>query len=257
MTTPHFDLTGRVALVTGASSGFGARWAKLLASAGAKVVVAARRVDRLATLVAEIEATGGQAIAVPLDVTSEAETMAAYDAAEAAFGTVDTIIANAGVAYDALSVSLPVDEFDMVLAANLRGVFLTVREGARRLIASGSKEKENGRVIVIGSITGEKPYTGMPAYVASKAGVRQMARAMAREWVNKGVNVNIIQPGYFPTEMTTAVQETEMGNKLLQTFPRKRMCDLASLDAPILWLSSDAARGVTGSVITVDDGQTL
>jgi NAD(P)-dependent dehydrogenase (short-subunit alcohol dehydrogenase family) len=252
-----FDLTGRVALVTGASSGFGARFARILAASGAKVVVGARRADRLAALVAEIEAAGGTALAVSLDVTDEASMIAAYDAAEAAYGTVDTIIANAGVAIDALSVTLTVEDFDTVIGANLRGAFLTVREGGRRLIASGSKEKGNGRVIIIGSITAEKSYIGMPAYIASKAGVRQMGKAMAREWINKGININIVQPGYFPTEMTASIEDIEAGKKLIASFPRKRMCDLASLDVPILWLSSDTSAGVTGSVFTIDDGQTL
>lgn len=254
---PKFDLTGRTALITGASSGFGAHFAKQLAAAGANVVLGARRQEKLAALKAEIEAAGGAALAVSLDVCDEASTIGAYDAAEAAFGTVDTIIANAGIAADKLLLTLPVDEFDGVLATNLRGVFLTVREGAKRLIASGSAQKENGRVVVIGSITADKIYTGTAAYSASKAGVRHMARAMAREWVKKGVNVNVIQPGYFPTEMTDAVFTTDMGKALMASFPRKRLCEIPSLDVPLLFLSSDASRGVTGSVFTIDDGQSL
>lgn len=254
---PNLDLSGRVALITGASSGFGAHFARILAAAGAKVVLGARRVDKLTVLKAEIEAAGGAALAVSLDVCDEASTIAAYDAAEAAFGIVDTIIANAGVAADKLLLSLSVDEFDNVIATNLRGVFLTVREGAKRLIASGSAAKENGRVVVIGSITADKIYTGSAAYSASKAGVRHMARGMAREWVKKGVNVNVIQPGYFPTEMTDAVFTTDMGNALMASFPRKRLCEIPSLDVPLLFLASDASRGITGSVFTIDDGQSL
>lgn len=257
MNVPTLDLTGRVALITGASSGFGAHFAKLLSAAGAKVIIGARRAERLAALQAEIEAAGGHALAVSMDVTSEASTIAAYDAAEAAFGTVDTIIANAGIAVDKLSVQLLDQEFDSVVDTNLKGVFLTVREGARRLIASGSAEKQNGRVVVMGSITADRIYTGTAAYSASKAGVRHMARMMAREWVKKGVNVNIIQPGYFPTEMTDEVFQTDMGKALMATFPRRRLCDMDSLNVPLLFLCSDMAQGVTGSVFTVDDGQSL
>jgi NAD(P)-dependent dehydrogenase (short-subunit alcohol dehydrogenase family) len=257
MNVPIFDLSGRVALVTGASSGFGAHFARLLAAAGARVVVGARRVDRLESLCGEIGETGGEAHAVPLDVTDEASLIAAYDSAEARFGTVDTIIANAGIAADKRSADITADEWDGVFAANLRGAFLTVREGARRLIAAGSAEKENGRVVVIGSVTADKIYPGTAAYSASKAGVRHMARLLAREWARKGININVIQPGYFPTEMTGDLFETAMGQGLLKTFPRRRLCEMDSLSVPLLYLCSDHARGVTGSVFTIDDGQSL
>ncbi len=254
---PGFDLTGRVALVTGASSGLGAHFAQILAAAGARVVVGARRADRLAGLTETIAAAGGTAIAVSLDVTDEASTVAAYDAAEAAFGTVDTIVANAGIAADAMTLDLPVEDFDAVIGTNLRGVFLTVREGVRRLIASGSAARENGRVVVTGSVTADRIYTGSAAYSASKSGVRHMARLMAREWARKGVNINVIQPGYFPTEMTEEFFETDMGRGLIATFPRKRLSTLDALDIPLLYFCSDASHGVTGSVLTVDDGQSL
>lgn len=254
---PQFDLTGRVALITGASSGFGAHFARLLSAAGAKIVIAARRADRLAALQAEIEASGGSALAVSMDVTDEASVVAAYDAAEAAFGTIDTIIANAGVAADKLALNVSTDEFDMVMDTNVKGVFLTAREGARRLIASGSAEKENGRIVIIGSITADKLYAAMAPYAAAKAGVRHLGRLLAREWVRKGINVNIIQPGYFPTEMTTELFEMDAGRALINSFPRKRLCELDALNVPILFFSSDHSRGVTGSVLNVDDGQSL
>lgn len=257
MAAVTFDLRGRVALVTGASSGFGAHFAKLLASAGCAVVLGARRIDRLESLRDEIASAGGRAWPVALDVTDEASTIAAYDAAEVAFGTVDTIIANAGVAADKRSAQISVDEWDGVFAANLRGAFLTVREGARRLIAAGSADKENGRVVVIGSITADKIYSGTTAYSASKAGVRHMARMLAREWARKGININVIQPGYFPTEMTEELFESDGGRAFMKTFPRRRLCELSSLDVPVLHLCSDQARGITGSVFTIDDGQSL
>jgi NAD(P)-dependent dehydrogenase (short-subunit alcohol dehydrogenase family) len=254
---PQFDLTGRVALVTGASSGLGAGFAKALAAAGAKVVLAARRADKLAEQVAAIEAAGGQAIAVSLDVTDEASTKAAYDAAEAAFGTVDTIVANAGVATEKVALGLSVDEVDGLLAANVRGVFLTVTEGAKRLEAAGSRDKQHGRVVIIGSITAEKIFPATSVYGATKAAVRHMGKAFAREWARRGINVNIIQPGYFESEMTAELFASEAGSKFVATFPRQRLRPPSDLHAPLLMLCSDAALGITGAVITVDDGQTL
>ncbi|PAL24569.1 SDR family NAD(P)-dependent oxidoreductase [Sphingopyxis sp. GW247-27LB] len=254
---PQFDLTGRVALVTGASSGLGAGFAKALAAAGAKVVLAARRADKLAEQVAAIEAAGGQAIAVSLDVTDEASTKAAYDAAEAAFGTIDTIVANAGVATEKVALGLSVDEVDGLFAANVRGVFLTVTEGARRLEAAGSREKQHGRVVIIGSITAEKVFPATSVYGATKAAVRHMGKAFAREWARRGINVNIIQPGYFESEMTAELFNSEAGSKFVATFPRQRLRPPSDLHAPLLMLCSDAALGITGTVITVDDGQTL
>lgn len=254
---PKFDLTGRVALVTGASSGLGAGFAKALAASGAKVVLAARRADKLAEQVAAIEAAGGQAIAVSMDVTDAASTKAAYDAAEAAFGTIDTIVANAGVATEKMALSLEVDEVDSLLAANVRGVFLTVTEGAKRLDAAGSREKEHGRIVIIGSITAEKIFPATSVYGATKAAVRHLGKALAREWARRGISVNVIQPGYFESEMTAALFESDAGRKMIAAFPRQRMRPPSDLHAPLLFLCSDAARGVTGTVITVDDGQSL
>ncbi len=254
---PRFDLSGRVALVTGASSGLGAGFAKALAAAGAKVVLAARRADKLAEQVAAIEAAGGQAVAVSMDVTDEASTIAAYDAAEAAFGTVDTIVANAGVATEKMAMSLSVADVDGLLAANIRGVFLTATEGAKRLDAAGSREKQHGRIILIGSITAEKIFPATSVYGATKAAVRHLGRSLAREWARRGINVNIIQPGYFESEMTAALFESDAGAQMVKSFPRQRMRPATDLHAPLLFLASDASIGVTGSVITVDDGQSL
>lgn len=254
---PKFDLTGRVALVTGASSGLGAGFAKALAASGAKVVLAARRADKLAEQVAAIEAAGGQAIAVGMDVTDEASTKAAYDAAEAAFGTIDTIVANAGVATEKMAMSLSVEEVDFLLAANVRGVFLTVTEGAKRLDAAGSREKQNGRVVIIGSITADKIFPATSVYGATKAAVRHLGKALAREWARRGISVNVIQPGYFESEMTAILFESDVGAQMVKSFPRQRMRPATDLHAPLLLLCSDAAQGITGSVITIDDGQTL
>ncbi|WP_234180983.1 SDR family NAD(P)-dependent oxidoreductase [Sphingopyxis sp. NFH-91] len=254
---PKFDLSGRVALVTGASSGLGAGFAKALAAAGAKVVLAARRADKLAEQVETIRAAGGEAVAVSMDVTDEASTKAAYDAAEAAFGTVDTIIANAGVATEKVALGLSVEDVDFLLAANVRGVFLTATEGARRLEAAGSRDKENGRIVIIGSITAEKIFPATSVYGATKAAVRHMGKALAREWARRGISVNVIQPGYFESEMTAELFASEAGTKFVASFPRQRLRPPSDLHTPLLMLCSDAARGITGSVITIDDGQTL
>ena len=254
---PKFDLSGRVALVTGASSGLGAGFAKALAAAGAKVVLAARRADKLAEQVEAIRAAGGEAVAVSMDVTDEASTKAAYDAAEAAFGTVDTIVANAGVATEKVALGLSVEDVDFLLAANVRGVFLTTTEGARRLEAAGSRDKENGRIVIIGSITAEKIFPATSVYGATKAAVRHMGKALAREWARRGISVNVIQPGYFESEMTAELFASEAGAKFVASFPRQRLRPPSDLHTPLLMLCSDAARGITGSVITIDDGQTL
>ena len=255
--SPAFDLSGRTALVTGASSGLGVRFARILAAAGARVVLAARRVDRLQGLKAEIEAAGGQAFAVAMDVADEASTIAAYDAAETAFGTVDTIIANAGSGATAPITELPVAEFDQLMAVNLRGVFLTVREGGRRLMAAGSREKRHGRVVIVASIAADVALPGLAAYAATKAGVRQMGRTIAREWVRQGINVNSICPGYLKTELNADWFDSEGGAMQIAGFPRRRLMGEEDLDAMLLYLSSDAAEAVTGAAFTLDDGQSL
>jgi NAD(P)-dependent dehydrogenase (short-subunit alcohol dehydrogenase family) len=254
---PSFDLSGRVALVTGASSGLGARFSRLLAASGARVVLAARRTDRLEGLKAEIEAAGGHAALVAMDVADEASTIAAYDAAERAFGTVDSIIANAGMNSEGAVIDLPVDEFDRLMAVNLRGVFLTAREGAKRLIAAGSREKQNGRIVIISSITANAISPGLAVYSASKAGVLQMGKVMARDWVRAGINVNMICPGYIKTEMNAEWFDTAGGAKQIEKFPRRRLMEERDLDVAMLYLASDSSRGVTGTAFTVDDGQSL
>jgi len=253
---PAFDLSGRVALITGASSGIGARWSRLLASAGADVVLCARRTGPMEAIVADIEAAGGKAIAVATDVAEEASVVAAYDAAEKAFGTVDTIIANAGVSGEGRAEKQPVEAFDQAVAVNMRGVFLTAREGARRLMATGSKEHQRGRIVITSSITAFH-VVGLPTYSATKAAVIQMGKVMAHDWVRKGINVNMICPGYIKTDLNAAWFDSEKGQQQVAGFPRRRLAEESDLDVALLWLASDLSRGVTGTAITVDDGQTL
>lgn len=256
-TIPAFDLSGRVALLTGASSGIGARWARLLALAGAKVVLCARRVEALEAIMAEITAGGGEALAVATDVADEASMIAAFDAAEARFGTVDTVIANAGISHGGPIDRQSVAAFDETVTINLRGVFLTVREGARRMIAGGSAQHGRGRVIITASLAALGIEPGLAAYSATKAGVLQMGKVMARDWVRQGINVNMICPGYIRTGINDAWFDSEAGQKHIARFHRQRLLEASELDVPLLWLASDLSRGVTGTALVVDDGQGL
>ena len=252
---PDFSLAGQVALVTGASSGLGARFAQLLAGAGAQVVLAARRTDRLAGQVAAIEAAGGRAVAVAMDVEHEASVIAGYDAAVAAFGAAPAIVvANAGMNARGLATDIAMADFDQVMGVNLRGVFLTAREGAKRMIAGGTGA---GRVILIASMGGVRPLPGLTAYSVSKAGVIMMGKALAREWARQGINVNTLCPGYVETEINADWLSEPGGQKMIAGFPRRRVMDATSLDGAMLWLASPAAAFTTGAVIQVDDGQAL
>lgn len=255
--TQTFDMTGRTVMITGASSGLGRRFALILAKGGAKVAVAARRTDRLAGLVEEIKAAGGEAFAVAMDVQSEASVIAAYDAAEEALGPIESVIANAGMNNEALALDIGESEWDQMFDTNVKGVFLTAREGARRMIANGSKESRRGRVLLIASIGAHTVLPGLTAYCASKAAVAQMGKALAREWANRGINVNVLCPGYIVTELNQDWFASEGGKAQVKTFPRRRLMEEEDLDAIVGWLVSDASRAVTGSVFTVDDGQTL
>jgi NAD(P)-dependent dehydrogenase (short-subunit alcohol dehydrogenase family) len=236
--TQAFDLSGRVALVTGASSGLGRRFSRILAASGAKVALAARRVDRLTALAEEIKAAGGEAAAVAL-------------------GPVDTVIANAGMNSRGLATDIPIDEFDQVMSINVRGVFLTAREGARRMIAAGSRESGKGRIVLVASIGAVKVLPGLVPYCASKAAVAMMGKAMAREWANRGININVICPGYIETELNADWFGEEGGKKQVAGFPRRRLMDEQDLDGMVLWLCADGSGAVTGSTFVLDDGQTL
>lgn len=247
-------LAGRVALITGASSGFGAHFARLLVAHGARVVIGARRVDRLAALAAEL---GEAALAVPLDVTDEAALIAAYDAAEARFGLVDTVIANAGVSAAGRATDVSASAIAGLVATNFTGVLLTAREGARRMIAAGIRADERGRIVLIGSITAGLTGQGDAAYAASKAGVAHLGRQLAREWVRQGISVNTIAPGYIQTEIAGDWFQTAGGAAQVASFHRRRLCPITALDEPLLFLCSDSARHVTGATLTVDDGQAL
>jgi NAD(P)-dependent dehydrogenase (short-subunit alcohol dehydrogenase family) len=152
---------------------------------------------------------------------------------------------------------LTVEDVDYLLAGNVRGVFITATEGAKRLDKAGAREKQHGRIVLIGSITADKVFPATSVYGATKAAVRHLGKALAREWARRGISVNVIQPGYFESEMTAVLFESDVGDTMVKSFPRQRMRPPSDLHAPLLLLCSDAAQGITGSVITVDDGQTL
>lgn len=251
------DLSNRVVIVTGASSGLGSHFARAAARSGARVVLAARRAERLADLRAEIEAEGGRAAAVAMDVADEASIVAGFDAAEAAFGPVDSVIANAGVNTPGSALGLPVAEFDALMQVNVRGVFLTAREGARRMIAAGSAVREHGRIVLVGSIGSQRVLPRLAAYSTSKAAVLMMGKALAVEWANKGISVNSILPGYVATELNGEWLESAAGRALIDSFPRKRLMAAADLEPVTLLLCSDAARAITGGGFELDDGQAL
>ena len=251
------NLSDRTCLITGASSGLGAHFARTLSAAGARVVVAARRLDRVQALAEEIRAAGGEAFPVAMDVSDEKSVIAAFDSAESDFGTVDTIIANAGVSAPGRSTEISVESMRSVLDTNVLGVLLTAREGARRMIAAGSRESGRGRIVLIGSITAEMTGQGETIYSASKAAVAHMGRNLAKEWARLGVNVNVIQPGYIQTELSGDWFNGEAGKAQIAGFNRRRLQPISSLNAPVLYLCSDESAHTTGGIFTIDDGQAL
>ena len=255
MTAPTGRLTGRNILITGASSGIGANFARVCAREGAAVAIGARRVDRLASLATEIEVAGGRAFAVPLDVADETSVIAAFDAAQDTFGPIDGVVANAGITFEGLALDIDIHNFDQLFAVNVRGVFLTAREGARRMRAAGVADR--GRIVLISSITAQMRTPGAVAYSASKAAVTHMGRLLAREWARSGPNVNLLSPGYIASELAAEWFASEGGRKHVQTWPRRRMLDDDALDATLVYLLSDESRNVTGSDFVVDDGQSL
>ncbi|MDP4926311.1 MAG: SDR family NAD(P)-dependent oxidoreductase [Sphingorhabdus sp.] len=251
------QLKGRTCLITGASSGLGAHFSRTLSAAGARVVLAARRLDRVQDLAKEIRATGNEAFPVAMDVSDEKSVTAAFDAAETAFGPVDTIIANAGVSAPGRSTEISIESMRSVLDTNVLGVLLTAREGARRMIAAGSRDDRRGRILLIGSITAEMTGQGETIYSASKAAVAHMGRNLAKEWARLGVNVNVIQPGYIQTELSGDWFKSEAGLAQISGFNRRRLQPVSSLDAPLLYLCSDESAYTTGGLFTIDDGQLL
>jgi 3-oxoacyl-[acyl-carrier protein] reductase len=254
MAAPNvFDLHGNVALVTGASSGLGARFAAVLAEHGAAVVLVARRAERLAAVKARIEQAGGRAIAVEADVRERAAMRDVFDAAERAFGTVTILVNNAGVAHSGRAVELAEEEWRRILSTNLDAVFYWSQEAARRMLAAGKA----GAIVNIASVLGLNVDKGVIAYATAKAGVIQLTKALALELGFKGVRVNAIAPGWIVTELNRDYLESERGRALTREIPLGRFGQERDLDGPLLLLVSDAGRFINGATIVADGGQSV
>ena len=247
------SLVGKVALVTGASSGLGRRFATVLAAEGAKVALAARRTDRLATLRDEIVQTGGTAEAFALDVTDVKGIEACLAEAEARLGPVDILVNNSGVSAQSKILDTSEADYDGVMNVNARGAFFVAQAAARSMIARGAA----GRIVNIASVAAHKPLRELSAYCMSKAALLHLTRVQALEWARFGINVNAICPGYLRTEMNDAYWDTERGRKFVETFPRRRVGEPSDLDGALLLLVSDNARFITGTSITADDALSL
>ena len=250
-------LKQRVAVVTGASSGLGLHFSRILAAAGASVALMARRTDRLESGVAEIRAAGGTAQAFTLDVADAQSIGPALDAAQAALGPISIMINNAGVGGEGAALDIPVEVWDDTFAVNVRGVFFGAREAARRMLDNGQAAAGHARILNIASIGAHSILPGLAAYCASKAAVTQMTRVLAREWARQDIAVNALCPGYIETELNAHWFAQEGGQRQLRGWPRRRLMDAADLDQVLLMLTGPGARHITGSIITLDDGQTL
>jgi NAD(P)-dependent dehydrogenase (short-subunit alcohol dehydrogenase family) len=246
----HPEIANRVALVTGASSGLGARFAEILVAAGARVAIAARRGDRLEALAARL---GAGVLPVRLDVASVASVRAAAARVQAERGPIEILVNNAGISRQAKLELIEEDDYDAVLDTNLKGAFFMAQAAARQMLAA----KIPGRIVNIASIAGQRAIGQLSTYGMSKAGVIQMTHAMAREWGRHGINTNAICPGYIATEISADYLKSEAGAKWVASLPRRRMGEPRDLDALLLLLcSGESARFLNGSIIAADDGFT-
>ena len=251
------SLQGQVAVVTGASGGLGAHFAKLLASEGASVALTARRLDKIEALAGELAGQGHRAMALRLDVADARSIAPAFDEIEAALGPISILINNAGVGGDGMALEMTVEHFDETFNVNVRGVYFAAQAAAERMIASGVAEREEGRIVNIASVAAQTNLPGLSAYCASKAAVAMMTRVMAREWARRGIAVNALGPGYILSGINDEWFETEGGAAQLKRFPRRRLMQGSDLDAAMLMLTGPAASAITGQLFIIDDGQTL
>jgi NAD(P)-dependent dehydrogenase (short-subunit alcohol dehydrogenase family) len=255
------DLDGRVALVTGASSGLGAQFARTLASAGAAVAIAGRRADRLKDLRAQIEGAGGNAYVVACDVTDRASIQAAVAHVETELGSIDILVNNSGVSASSRAQDTSEEDFDFIMGTNARGAFFMAQEVGKRMIARAKGTAPGtftgGRIVNIASVVGLRAIPQLAVYAMSKAAVIQMTKALALEWGRFGINVNAICPGYIDTEMNHEHWKTEAGQKFIQTLPRKRVGQPQDLDALLVMLCSAQSQFINGAIISADDGFTV
>jgi NAD(P)-dependent dehydrogenase (short-subunit alcohol dehydrogenase family) len=247
---PSFDITGQVALVTGASSGIGEHFAEILATAGAKVALAARRADRLAELAREIERSGGQCLPLACDVTKQDSIAAAIAAAEAQLGPLSILVNNAGVVVSKPLFEHTEADWDHVVDTNLKGAWLMARDFAHHLV----ELKRPGRIINISSVLASRTIGRVPAYCAAKAGLTHLTQVLAMELARYGILVNALAPGYVETDFNRAFFQTEAGKALIGRIPMKRIGQAPDLDGALLFLASPASAYVTGAVLSVDGG---
>jgi NAD(P)-dependent dehydrogenase (short-subunit alcohol dehydrogenase family) len=249
------DLREKIALVTGASSGLGAQFARVLAANGAQVILAARRVERLQELRAEIESQGGAADVVPLDVSDLDSIAAAVAKVESENGPIDILVNNAGVSTVARLTDVTAVDYDFMFNTNVKGAFFIAQEVAKRMISRAKQQQDfRGRIVNIASVAAFKVLSQIGVYCMTKAAVVHMTRAQAAEWGRYGINVNAICPGYIRTEINDSHWDTEAGQKLVNMLPRKRIGEANDLDSVLLMLVADESQFINGAIITADDG---
>ena len=249
MTDP-FDLSGKVALVTGASQGLGQRFAQVLAEKGARVALAARQVEKLDSLRSAIEQSGGTAGVAPLDVTDMASIDACLDQVEQEHGPIDILINNAGVAVSKPALEQTPDDWDRVVDTNLKGAFFVAQAAGRRMVGRG----EGGVIVNIASVLAFEVIGHLAPYAASKGGIWQVTKTMALELARHGIRVNALAPGYIETDINRDFLRSETGQQMVKKIPQRRYGEPQDLDGALLLLASDAGRYITGSVIVVDGG---
>ena len=246
-----FSLSGKLALVTGASGGLGKHFAETLAAAGATVCVGARRVDKVAEVVDGIISAGGKAIAVEMDVTNRESVASAFDAIEDHnLGPVTVCVNNAGITGRETALNTTDDSWDSVFDTNLKGTWMVTQEAAKRLI----EKNIGGSIINIASILGERVMPGILTYSVTKAGVVQMTKALALEWARYNIRVNALAPGYVETDINRHLLQSEKGQEIIKRIPQRRTGELEDLDGPLLLLASDASAFMTGAIVPVDGG---
>ena len=252
-TLDRFRVDGKVALVTGAGSGLGRQFAVSLAEAGASVAHGARRREKLRETAALVEAAGGKAICIDLDVTDSLSVTSCIREVESELGTPDIMVNNAGIAKQAFLTDISEEDWDAVLDTNLKGVFLMAQATARAMMIA----EKPGSIINIASILGLGVCKALGSYIAAKAGVVQLTKAMALEWVRNDIRVNALAPGYFVTEINEKAFEQGAHELVREHVPMGRVGDLAEISGPMLLLASDAGSYITGSILTVDGGHLI